>query len=99
VRIEAEYIDTFPFVGNVAFTMLERPTIDFEVKPFHLGDIMPIPGVTPLAYDIIHMIVIDQMFLFPNKFLYDVSFLGKKPPALNESQKKLEYRIFDGIEG
>jgi len=77
VRIEAEYSDAFPFIGNVAFTMLERPTINFEAKPFHIGDILPIPGLTPLFYDILHMLIIDQMFLFPNKFLYDLSFLGK----------------------
>jgi len=88
VRIEAEYSDVFPFVGNLMVTLVDRPSIDFEVKPFLIGDIMPLPLITPGVYEVINLIVIDQMFLFPNKFLYDVSELFKPKQVQEGSDPK-----------
>jgi len=73
MRLEFEYIDTMPFVGTVAFTFLERPEFDWEFKIMNSIDLMTIPGIDPWVYDVIHLLVIDQMFLFPNKFVYDVA--------------------------
>jgi Ca2+-dependent lipid-binding protein len=82
IRLEFEYMDSFPFVKNVGVSLLQTPVLDFDVKPCKTFDIMPIPGLSPWIIDLVNLVVINQMFLFPNKFLYDASTLGNPPPHI-----------------
>eukprot|EP01103_Thecamoeba_quadrilineata_P010963 TRINITY_DN2506_c0_g1_i1.p1 TRINITY_DN2506_c0_g1~~TRINITY_DN2506_c0_g1_i1.p1 ORF type:complete len:496 (-),score=104.74 TRINITY_DN2506_c0_g1_i1:52-1539(-) len=78
VRVEAQHSDSFPFIEAVAFEFMQPPMIDFQVR-IHKSfvDINSIPGIVPLLDDILRFLILDNLFLYPNQFVYDLSYLAQ----------------------
>jgi len=86
LRIKMVHMDTLPFVKTVGISLLERPVIDFQLRPLKGIDLaIMIPGFTTWVNDLINFTVIEGMFLYPKEFELDIPSL-MPPPARDETK-------------
>jgi len=81
VHIRATYMDDFPFVRKVDLSVLEKPTIEFELRPLKGMDLTAFPGLSSWMNELINVIVIEQMLLSPKEFPLDIPQLLGIPAA------------------
>jgi len=73
MRVVIDYMDPIPFIARVSTSVMEKPKIDFQVRPLKGLDLTAFPGLSPWLNHLINDLVIDNMLLYPNKFVVDLS--------------------------
>jgi Ca2+-dependent lipid-binding protein len=73
MRITIDYMDPIPFLARISTSVMERPKIDFVVRPLKGLDLTAFPGLSPWLNQLINDLVIDGMLLYPNKFVVELS--------------------------
>jgi len=78
MRVTIEYMDPIPFIARISTSVMEKPKIDFEIRPLKGLDLTAFPMLSPWLNQMINDNVIDGMLLFPNKFIVELSHLALK---------------------
>jgi len=73
MRVTIEYMDPIPFLARISTSVMERPKIDFTVRPLKGLDLTAFPGLSAWLNQLINDLVIDGMLLYPNKFVVELA--------------------------
>jgi len=87
-------MDSLPFVSVLGISVLEKPIIDFELRPLKGIDLsVMIPGFSTWVNELINIVVVEGMLLSPKELELDIPALtgmGITPPPIKLKDPSLD---------
>ncbi|KAI8825681.1 uncharacterized protein EV422DRAFT_513846 [Fimicolochytrium jonesii] len=94
-RIQLKFMTSFPHIKTVEFCLLEKPMIDFIVRPLKGMDLMDTPGLSNFIFDTIYFYT-NQILVDPNKITIDLEQLLGSSTEADKPVGVLRIALYEG---